>query len=58
MVLRYIKGQWEEARSIMAECGDAMPDDQPVKTLLRWMDEFDAKPDGGDWPGYRTADSK
>jgi hypothetical protein len=42
----------------MAECGDAMPDDQPVRTLLRFMDEFKAKPDAGDWPGYRAADAK
>ena len=42
----------------MAECGDAMPDDQPVRTLVRFMDEFKAKPDAGDWPGYRAADAK
>ena len=48
----YLAGQWRDAASILAECHNMCPNDQPARAILSYMAKLSfVSPD--DWAGHR-----
>ena len=47
----YRARRWADARRFFQSALEAVPDDEPSKSMLKRMDDFDARPPAVDWDG-------